>query len=49
MKRSTTGELNYLEPEDKILGRFSKPFMMEVAAMFQKAMRQDGQRTNRVD
>lgn len=38
----------YIEPHQAVLGRFSKSFMMKVAAMFAKARGQSG-RVNRFD
>jgi hypothetical protein len=40
---------SYLEPGQDILGRFSKPFMVKVAATFSNAARRGGHRINRVD
>ncbi|QPB18786.1 hypothetical protein [Rhizobium sp. 007] len=39
----------YLEPGQDSLGRFSKPFMMRVAATFFESTRRSGHRINRVD
>ncbi|TCN17236.1 hypothetical protein [Sinorhizobium americanum] len=39
----------YIEPETKTLGRFSKAFMMKIAAAFAEASRKSGRRVNRTE
>lgn len=39
----------YIEPDKKKLGRFSKAFMMKIAAAFGEASRHSGRRINRMD
>ena len=39
----------YIEPDESVLGRFSKTFMMKVAASFGEASRKSGRRVNRLD
>lgn len=39
----------YIEPDQEILGRFSKAFMMKIAAAFGEASRRSGRRINRID
>jgi hypothetical protein len=39
----------YIEPDGKALGRFSKAFMMRVAAAFGEASRKSGRRVNRTE
>ncbi len=39
----------YIEPDEKTLGRFSKAFMMRIAAAFGEASRNSGRRINRMD
>jgi len=39
----------YIEPDEPALGRFSKAFMMTVAAAFGEASRKSGRRVNRTE
>ena len=39
----------YIEPDGNVLGRFSKAFMMKIAASFGEASRKSGRRINRLD
>ncbi len=39
----------YIEPDAKALGRFSKAFMMKIAAAFAGASRKSGRRVNRTE
>lgn len=39
----------YIEPDEKALGRFSKAFMMRIAAAFGEASRRTGRRVNRTE
>ncbi len=39
----------YMEPGGKALGRFSKAFMMRIAAAFGEASRKAGRRVNRIE
>jgi len=39
----------YIEPDEKVLGRFSKAFMMKIATSFGEASKKSGRRINRAD
>ncbi len=39
----------YIEPDEKALGRFSKAFMMKIAAAFGEASRKAGRRVDRTE
>ncbi|MCK3779512.1 hypothetical protein MZK49_22710 [Ensifer sesbaniae] len=39
----------YIEPDEPALGRFSKAFMMRIAAAFGQASRKSGRRVNRTE
>jgi hypothetical protein len=39
----------YIEPGQAMLGRFSKPFMMKVAALFAEARGKSGRQVSRTD
>jgi hypothetical protein len=39
----------YIEPDQNVLGRFSKAFMMKIAFSFGEASRKSGRRINRLD
>ncbi|MBO9198332.1 hypothetical protein J5277_29850 [Rhizobium sp. 16-449-1b] len=39
----------YIEPDENVLGRFSKAFMMKIAASFGEASRKSGRRISRLD
>ncbi|MDM9649312.1 hypothetical protein [Rhizobium sp. S163] len=39
----------YIEPDENVLGRFSKAFMMKIAASFGEASRKTGRRISRLD
>jgi uncharacterized protein YmfQ (DUF2313 family) len=39
----------YVEPDENVIGCFSKAFMMKIAASFGEASRKSGRRINRLD